>query len=287
MNYLITPNKYPFHKGGVPYYNHLLEKYLNVKLVTLQDCFVDGKNEIDLATNLNKKAKSFIPKGSTIIGDGIWGNVGFNSDEYRLVSLCHGLWSRAVGLGSSLSETQKKGYQRSEIVVACSRFSQLCITQDYHCESNLIPTMVEPDIWKEETQQREGVLLLKKNGWGINHWNDLVEKNFPTIIMDTYEDKKLVELYSKARCFVHLTAYEGNSFAVLKALSCNCPVVSTGVGLFGELSSGFHKVGVWVCDKEGDVKDGVDFFTTHSCNTDKSICNDFKRFVEQWKKILE
>lgn len=286
--YMITPNEYPEHKGGVPYYNQQLLKNIPYKLITLKSITSIEKNEIRNAMNLNTYAiQNIIPKGSIILGEGIWGNIGIDNSQYHLISICHGLWGDFLPATHENVLVQKEGYCRSKIVVACSYPLKHRIQKQYKCNVKAVPTMVDPSVWKEQKGNiRNNVLMLRKNGWEIQKWNEKVNKEYHPILMQTYYEEELIRLYSSSSCFVHLTRYEGNSIAILKALSCNCPVISTAVGIFDGMESGLFSDSAWICREEKDVIDGIEYFRNHTNTTNKKICSNFTEFIDQWKQIL-
>ena len=75
------------------------------------------------------------------------------------------------------------------------------------------------------------------------------------IIQQNFEDNELSAYYSKARCFVFPSAYEGFGIPVLEAMACSCPVILANHSSFPEVAG---TAGIYFeLDNEKDLRDKI------------------------------
>jgi len=235
---IITYKTYPDHKGGASLYAWYLQRCFPGSAMYGWDGSV-SKNDVpeqEKAKILNKSLleKGLIKKGDIVIGDGVWGNIGLPSNDFKLISVCHGPWARTIDHKSPLALAQKKGFSRSKVVSVSPSVKEQCKV-DYGIDSYVIWTGLDTIFWDSEKTVKKDIL------WLSSKWNELrdfkrivkrILSNYNHIEISSYDDRVNKELYNKAKVFVHVTSYEGNSFAILKSLACNTPVVSNAMGLF-------------------------------------------------------
>lgn len=99
------------------------------------------------------------------------------------------------------------------------------------------------------------------------------------IIQKHFEEDELGIFYSKAKCFVFPSLYEGFGLPVLEAMTCGCPVVLTNYGSFPEVAG---TAGVYYESNNGeDLKDKIkDLIDNESLRQEFS-----SRGLEQVKKF--
>jgi len=241
---VISYTNYPENKGGVPLYNYYLNKvFPEAKRFGWSDFpytqnVKTGMREEEMAFLLNTYLNDaeLIKEGDIVIGDGIWGNYGLCNQKFKLISVCHGPWSATIDKKENRAMLQKQGYIRSHTVSVSPIAAEEC-KKDYDIHSTALLTGLNTDFWSpsiEDTNKKNIIV------WQAGKWNDIRKiredcikmlPEFEHVCITTYDDEEVRNSYRRAKIYAHFTSYEANSFAILKALSCDIPVIGTQVGL--------------------------------------------------------
>lgn len=298
--HIVSFCNYPRDRGGAPLYNYLLQQiFPSAK----RHCYADfpkGGNEPEhiKAYKLNRHLETMglIKEGDFVVGDGIWGNYGLDEKRYQLISVCHGVWASTIPATDVRVSVQREGYHRSKITVAVSPYACFCCQKYYEAQSYVVMTGIDTDFWKPvkvAKSERPKVLWVSK-------WNEFPRlrtvaqamlHNYDHIVLNTFDDDKVRELYSLVDVFAHVTSYEGNSFAILKALSCDLPVVCNDVGLFWSMPDSLpDSIGIKVDSQPASVVDAInkiyhnkDYYKPRKwvvCNADMGV------FGRAWQRVI-
>lgn len=241
---IISYTNYPENKGGVPLYNYYLNNifpsakrfgwsdFPYAKSAKINMC----EEEMAFLLNTYLNDAELIKEGDIVIGDGIWGNYGLCNQKFKLVSVCHGPWSATIDKKENRAMLQKQGYARSHVISVSPIAVKEC-KRDYNIHSTMLFTGLDTDFWSPcaKNIDKKDIIV-----WQAGKWNDIGKlredcvrmlPEFEHIKINVYIDEDVRNLYRKAKIYAHFTSYEANSFAILKALSCNVPVIGTRVGL--------------------------------------------------------
>jgi hypothetical protein len=126
----------------------------------------------------------------------------------------------------------------ADLSIANSEFSKYDARQSNCKIDSVIPNGVDTDFWKPLTNAIPEYIL-----WvGSKFKEQVIERkiddlSFPLPLLKIYKEdqhskKKMLRFYQHSACLVHTFPVEGNCNAVLEALSCDVPIVSTRSGWF-------------------------------------------------------
>ncbi|MBE3100951.1 MAG: glycosyltransferase, partial [Firmicutes bacterium] len=226
--------------GGVPVHCYYLQKVFP-EAIHLTCSKVGVKKDIiqKMSVNLGQLAeqKGLIEPDDIVITDGFWG-CGV-SNQARVIAVCHGTLAGDVGIKHPISQFQKQQMQGKRYV-AVSRNAAIESIQYYgvSCEATIL-NGVDLDIFHPSKDVKDftvgflepqGKIQLARYGKLL----DEIKTTFKTHVIKGTWPYKMAEEYRKCSVYLHLSRYEGCSYAVNEALASGLPVIGTPVGLFGD-----------------------------------------------------
>lgn len=237
-----------FHAGGVPMFGHYFERVLGARQWSWGD-YNKPLPKVDEPTAARLLGEWLEDTGrlatvSCVVTDGFWGR---GISRVPVVSVAHGTWrgiARATGSATAghLGEIQAEEYRRRPVVaVSVATARELAELYDVRAAA-VIPNAVDTDEFipfPQDLRARPLVLYPSdapsKGGNVVRALRQVCPQwDFRTIGGAIGQE---AERISEADAFLAPSMCEGNSYAVLQALSCGVPVVASPVGVFGDIET--------------------------------------------------
>lgn len=290
--------------GGVPVHCHYLKKVFP-KAIHLTCSKVGVKKDAiqKMAFNLGHMAeqKGLIKSDDLVIADGFWG-CGL-SNQNRVIVVCHGILAGDVGVKHFLSQFQKH-YIQGKHCIAVSRNSATECRKSYgvECRATIVNGVDLNIFHPPETKVKEftvgfiepqGKIQLAK----YSNLIDKIKSTFKTRTIKGSWPYEIAEEYQKCSAYLHLSRYEGCSYAVNEALASGLPVIATPVGLLGDYRTFLSTYGISVGEvvptittTYEEVKEKI-LKIYHNYNNYKPVewchryCN-YVQFAKEWRNYV-
>jgi len=226
--------------GGVPVHCKLLQRVFPEAIhLTCSKVGVTKGTFEEMSYNLGYLAehKGLIKPDDIVITDGFWGCGLSNQD--RVIVVCHGILSGDVGLQHPISQYQKKHMERNHVVSVSINAAQECI-RDYQftCDT-VIMNGIDLDIFCPPQVPPGAFVLGTIDPMGkcrITKFNGLIDRLKADFTIQNVQGDwpyAVAKEYQKCSAYLHLSRYEGCSYAVNEALATGLPIIATPTGLIG------------------------------------------------------
>ena len=220
----------------------------------------------------------------------------------------HGLWKQLhVNLGitsGTEEERQRQAAQRKDVyLVAASNSvaSQLeCWYQVSKNKIRVISHGIPLDVWRPALSNpksiRPRILHVATDIVKAREIIPVLQRILPdfdfVLVYRRIGLPATPELYQRGDIFLHLSRYEGNSYACMEALACGLPSVLTDVGFFAEGFNDWEKIGMKITIDTSleDVARAI--LTVYEQRKDyapREVAEkyfDFRRFKQDWVSLL-
>jgi len=289
--------------GGVPVHCYYLQKVFPKAIhLTCSTVGVEKNTIQKMSVDLGQLAeqKGLIKPDDIIITDGFWG-CGV-SNQNRVIAVCHGTLAGDVGINHPISQFQKQQMQGRHYV-AVSRNAAVESIKYYGVECKaVIMNGVDLDIFHPKKRVKDFTVgfLEPKGKIQQARYSKLInaiKATFKTHTIKGIWPYGIAEEYRKCSVYVHLSRYEGCSYAVNEALASGLPVIGTPVGLFGDYQDFLNtykiSVGEILSTKTPtyeEIKNKLlkiqsnyqNYYPTEWC---QAFCN-LSLFDKEWKKYI-
>lgn len=240
---LLTKKDYDHKRGGVPIHTEYLKKVFPDAIHITVDKMLIAEGPLDkMAMTLGNLAvsTSLIEPEDIVITDGFWA-IGV-PDKSRIISVCHGTLAGVVGVNHMLAKLQAKAMDGTHVVSVSEHAAKECLRY-YGIKSTVILNCVDLNVFQPGCYRQKLVAMIENKGKRYTHQsviNDLTSQanyKFRKISGNWPDD--IVSGLKNCTSYLHLSDYEGNSYAVLEAMACGLPVVGSRVGLFADYETDF------------------------------------------------
>jgi hypothetical protein len=282
-------------RGGVAVYaEHLKWVFPDAVQVTSRKvkCRVRDGLERAILTGKEAERQGIIRRDDIVIADGYWGAGLMN--QSRVICVVHGLYAGWYGPDHRYSKFQSE-YLPGHHVVPVSSFAAEEIRVFSGAKiDRLICNAANLDIFvPPKERQRAFVVGTIFKGDKEKIFRLTLDSIAQRIKMRWVGGKwpdEIVSGLQRCSVFLHLSKHEGNSYAVLEALSCNLPVVGTATGLLWDSAGRFGAV---VPDDIGP-DDLIDVL--HLVHEQRDTYNNrqwleqnssFELFAKSWKEYIK
>jgi len=222
--------------GGVPMHaSHLMTAFPDATLVTSRRMGCEGiKNLKDRAEALGSTAvkRGLVNADDIIIADGFWG-MGF-PNQRNVVIVVHGLLESSYH-GHPLSKLQIECIKSCKHLVAVGPLPAFEVTEQCGCSVDaVILNSVDVDLFKPSDAINPKTVAVSWKGEDDDGIKNQLADRLPgfefNLVKGAWPDD-IAGALKRSGVLVHLSKYEGNSYAVLEAMACGLPIVGTPVGL--------------------------------------------------------
>ncbi len=301
---LITKKDYAHKRGGVPIHSEYLKRVFPAMMHITADRMLVKEAPLEkMAQLMGKMAVSsgLIKPEDTVITDGFWA-IGV-PDKSRIISVCHGTLAGVVGRKHPLAELQAQAMEGTHVVAVSENAAREC--QNYYgiVPENVIINGVDLNVFCPGPKVHEQVIgiidprgkrykyqvvvddLRSKSGYAFK----FISGNWPDDIRQGFQE---------CSAYLHLSDYEGCSYAVCEAMACGLPVIGSRVGLFAEYEKDFlprfqMSVGEMVGARPNvsEVLRAINtVFAKYSTYKPREFCkqySNFDVFSSEWKSYVE
>ena len=228
--------------GGVEFFGYYLEKAVGCRLIV--------PSEVSSCS---------FKDGDMIIGDGSF-VCGFDSRRFKVVSVCHGLWYNFALRTGKLKDFQGEAEKQHQIwknpnihVIACSYADRKYIKR--YCNRDVDRVIlhgIDTELYAPVSKLKTNNPLLVMHS-ATNYCKEalgklgsigekLEAKGYRFEALNKWDGRDY-ERYQEADIYINCSLNEGNSFAVLGAMSCNVPMVGSCTGLLEDTDFAGYNVG--------------------------------------------
>lgn len=297
------------HTGGVAKFGWYLQRAIPAVAIFAWEDFPDWQ-EYELKAKDWEKApllnawlleEGHIDGDTIAVVDGFWG-LGLEGKVERLVSVCHGSfagamvehmknsWDDGFLLGQSVRHQEAFWRDSGCEIVAVSRNAARELKLLSGLDATVIENGIDLEIFRPRSMLRSGILeatggIPAKGAAIVEELKSMgyLSQPFGITSGDLEEE---AERWSEANVALFPSHYEGNSYALLEAMACDCGVVGYWTGFVPDILHP-HSAGFFTDDHSAEA-------FAHAIDTARICAHEPRKFVpsyddfaKEWRAYLK
>ena len=249
--------------------------------------------------------QGLVDRETIAIVDGFWG-LGLEGKVAKLISVCHGSfagamaehmrnpWDNGFLLGQSVRHQEEFWRESGCEIVAVSPNAARELSLLANLDSTVICNGIDLETYGPRvpnlTGAKKGLILEVTGGHPAKgaHIVEALKKRGYNIEAHGVTDGNLeheAERWAEAEIALFPSFYEGNSYALLEAMACNCKIVGYWTGFVPDLLWP-HKVGEFIDDHHVVAfAHAIDMARICAYETRRFV-PDFNAFAKEWRDYL-